>query len=51
MAGEATLLQALQTGASFGAALEAANGLDFSQWLPLAVQTGLVLGVYRQSGQ
>jgi hypothetical protein len=51
MAGEATLLQALQTGATLGPALEAVNGLDFSQWLPLAVQTGLVLGVYRQSGQ
>ena len=50
MPGEATLLQALQTGAALGPALDTATGLDFSQWLPLAVQTGLVLGAYRSSG-
>ncbi len=44
MAGERDLLGALQSGMGLEAALEAATGLDFSQWLPVAVQTGLVLG-------
>jgi len=43
--GEAVLLQALQTGHSLAAALAMADDLDFSQWLPMAVQTGLVLRV------
>ena len=44
-AGEVALLQALQSGLALEAALERAGELDFSQWLPLAVQTGLVLRV------
>jgi hypothetical protein len=44
IAGEANLLGALQTGIALEPALEAAVGLDFSHWLPMAVQTGLVLG-------
>lgn len=41
--GETALLGALLTGQSLGAALDAAPDLDFSTWLPLAVQSGLVL--------
>jgi len=44
MAGEVNLLGALQTGIALEPALEAAAQLDFSHWLPMAVQTGLVLG-------
>jgi hypothetical protein len=44
MAGEVNLLGALQTGTALEPALEAAVGLDFSHWLPMAVKTGLVLG-------
>jgi hypothetical protein len=44
IAGEANLLGALQTGIALEPALEATVGLDFSHWLPMAVQTGLVLG-------
>ena len=44
MAGEVNLLIALQTGIALEPALDAAVGLDFSLWLPMAVQTGLVLG-------
>jgi hypothetical protein len=44
MAGELTLLGGLQTGIALEAAVDLAIGLDFSNWLPLAVQTGLVLG-------
>jgi hypothetical protein len=47
MAGEASLLSALQAGIGLEPALEAAAGLDFSHWLPMAVQTGLVLGATR----
>lgn len=43
--GERALLQALREGASLLQALQAAPDLDFGPWLPLAVQTGLVLGV------
>jgi hypothetical protein len=43
MAGETDAVQALLEGASLGLALEHASDLDFGQWLPLAVQTGLVL--------
>lgn len=43
--GEADALQALLAADSLAAVLDAAPALDFSQWLPLAVQTGLVLGV------
>ena len=42
---EVELLGALQSGMTLEPALACAVGLDFSQWLPLAVQTGLVLGV------
>jgi hypothetical protein len=45
LAGEADLLDALQQGAGLGPALDRAATLDFGQWLPLAVQTGLVLAV------
>lgn len=44
LAGEVTLLHALQSGRALEPALDAAADLDFSQWLPLAVQTGLVTG-------
>ena len=42
---EAILIQALANGQTLGAALAAADGLDFGVWLPQAVQEGLVLGV------
>jgi hypothetical protein len=42
--GECKFLRALLAGQAVEPALEAAATLDFSQWLPLAVQTGLVLG-------
>lgn len=42
--GEREVLRALQSGQSLASALQADTALDFSQWLPLAVQTGLVLG-------
>jgi hypothetical protein len=42
--GELPLLRALQDGVALEPALDASPQLDFSQWLPLAVQTGLVLG-------
>jgi hypothetical protein len=45
--GEAALLRGLQSGLALEPALEAAQALDFSHWLPLAVQTGLVLGAAR----
>ncbi len=43
--GEADLLMPLMAGASLGAALLVAQGLDFNAWLPMAVQTGLLLAV------
>lgn len=45
-AGEANALLALARGESLLAALEASPDLDFPSWLPIAVQSGLVLGVY-----
>lgn len=42
--GEIELLGALRSGVALEPAVETAVGLDFSQWLPMAVQTGLVLG-------
>ncbi len=42
---EAHLIRALANGHPLGAALAAADGLDFGTWLPQAVQEGLVLGV------
>ncbi len=41
--GESDVLHGLMKGESLGQALDAAPELDFGQWLPLAVQTGLVL--------
>jgi len=43
--GEAALLSALLAGQALGAALEAAPALDFNAWLPLAVQSQLLLAV------
>ena len=48
LAGEAEALQGLLGGGSLAQALETQDGasaLDFGQWLPMAVQTGLVLAV------
>ena len=45
LAGEADGLRVLIQGGSLAQALDAAPQLDFGQWLPLAVQSGLVLGV------
>ena len=42
--GEADLLAALLDERPLGQALDGAPGLDFTSWLPMAVQTGLVLG-------
>jgi hypothetical protein len=43
--GEADCLQVLLTGTSLARALDGAPVLDFGQWLPAAVQSGLVLAV------
>ena len=45
-AGEAKCLLELARGNSLLAALEASPDLDFSSWLPVAVQSGLVLGAF-----
>jgi hypothetical protein len=45
MAGEADFLTTLLAGRSLSAALDAAPALDFNAWLPLAVQSQLLLGV------
>lgn len=42
--GETALLSALLAGLSLGAALDSAPALDFATWLPMAVQTRLLLG-------
>lgn len=42
--GEAGLMAALLEGATLGQALDGAPALDVTAWLPMAVQTGLVLG-------
>jgi hypothetical protein len=42
--GETDVLLPLLRGESLGRALDAAPSLDFGQWLPMAVQSGLVLG-------
>lgn len=47
--GERTLLSAICEGLALGPAVAQAEALDFSQWLPMAVQSGLVLGAYRLS--
>jgi hypothetical protein len=43
--GEATFLLALLQQQTLDRALDLAPALDFNRWLPLAVQTGLLLGV------
>jgi hypothetical protein len=43
------LLRALPSGVALEPAVDSAASLDFSVWLPLAVQTGLVLGTHRIS--
>lgn len=45
LGGELAFLQALGSGASLLAAVEQAPKLDFSQWLPVAVRTGLLARV------
>lgn len=45
-AGEAKCLLELARGTSLLAAIEASPDLDFSSWLPAAVQSGLVLGAF-----
>lgn len=45
LAGEAALMTELLQGRSLGDALDAAPELDFNAWLPMAVQTQLLLGV------
>ena len=45
MAGEVDCLQALLRAESLAVALDLAPALDFGRWLPVAVQTGLVLKV------
>lgn len=45
LAGEVAFVPALLSGQALGAALDAAPALDFNAWLPLAVQTRLLLGV------
>lgn len=47
--GEAQALQVLLAQDTLGAALDAAPTLDVSAWLPVAVQTGLLLSVQRLS--
>lgn len=53
LAGEAPVLAGLLAGGSLAQALEVCDGaaaLDFGQWLPMAVQTGLVLAVQAAAG-
>jgi hypothetical protein len=47
--GELPVLHSLQAGHDLASALQAGPELDIAQWLPQAVQTGLVLGVRRHS--
>lgn len=42
--GEVIFLSALQSGLAIEPALQSSVELDFSKWLPMAVQTGFVLG-------
>ncbi|MES2951083.1 MAG: putative DNA-binding domain-containing protein [Pseudomonadota bacterium] len=51
LAGEADCLQALLQGGSLAASLDAAPALDFGQWLPQAVQTGLVLAACEMNAE
>jgi hypothetical protein len=41
------MLQLLLLGASVASAVAAVAELDFPLWLPMAVQSGLVLGAHR----
>ena len=43
--GEAELILALLAGQALGSALDSAVDIDFQAWLPMAVQTGLLLSV------
>lgn len=45
LAGEADAVHALLQGQPLDQALDCAGALDFAEWLPMAVQTGLVLAV------
>ncbi len=45
MAGELLLLESLAAGHSLARALESSGALDFAVWLPMAVQTALVVSV------
>lgn len=45
VAGEADLLNALLSGQSLALALDTAPALQFDTWLPMAVQTGLLLSI------
>jgi hypothetical protein len=47
--GETELLLPLLRGESLAEALDAAHAVDFSQWLPMAVQSGLLLSVRMES--
>lgn len=47
--GETALLAELLAAHSLGAALDAADGLDFGAWLPLAVHSGLLLAVHARA--
>lgn len=47
--GETTLLQALLQGSSLADAMSQADTLDLSAWLPMAVQSGLVLAVQHRA--
>ena len=49
--GESAFLRALLAGSSLDEAVECAPALDFSAWLPLAVQSGLLLGVVTREPQ
>lgn len=49
--GEVALLSGLLSGLALEPALDAAPALDFSHWLPLAVQSGLVLGANHAESQ
>jgi len=50
LAGEWAGLSALLRGGSLGQALDAAPELDVSAWLPLVVQSGLLLAVRSGAG-
>jgi hypothetical protein len=49
LADELAVLQSLLAGSDMASALQAGPGLDVAQWLPLAVQTGLILAVRHHS--